>query len=356
MDNRAQIWTEWAKAHYEKALEYYQGLEDIYATGKRPEWHAGRSCCITGTDMAKLSNLSPYGEPLQVFKDKTLQREPFSGSIRTRMGNACEHTVAQIAAEMLGGKLLPGINAQPKSRPWCRSQIDAVIDCPQFGLIPCEIKCSTFGAGFGPGAKFENGSAIFSDDGEVPPYYYVQVLKQLADLQGVQYRPNAYGLQDCTASILAAYVKTKEEVRLYLIKTDFDQIEQINEIADDFMFNYLIPNVEPPKGVPEQVKDLASFISQPGDYVRNDEAAALVGKYQEILEQKRVLEDQAEDCKNRLCLMIGSHEGVRDANGVLATWKSQTARRLDTKALKAELPAVYEQFAKESTSRVFRLK
>jgi type I restriction-modification system DNA methylase subunit len=41
---------------------------------------------------------------------------------------------------------------------------------------------------------------------------------------------------------------------------------------------------------------------------------------------------------------------------VLATWKAQTAQRLDTNALKAAMPDIYAQFLKPSESRVFRIK
>ena len=38
------------------------------------------------------------------------------------------------------------------------------------------------------------------------------------------------------------------------------------------------------------------------------------------------------------------------------TWKNQSRMTLDTKRLKAELPEVYEQYARETTSRVFRVR
>ena len=41
---------------------------------------------------------------------------------------------------------------------------------------------------------------------------------------------------------------------------------------------------------------------------------------------------------------------------LLATWKTQTARRFDTPAFKAAYPELYEQFTQINESRVFRLK
>jgi hypothetical protein len=40
----------------------------------------------------------------------------------------------------------------------------------------------------------------------------------------------------------------------------------------------------------------------------------------------------------------------------LATWKSQSAKRFDQRAFQAAYPALFEQFIKNTESRVFRLK
>jgi len=47
---------------------------------------------------------------------------------------------------------------------------------------------------------------------------------------------------------------------------------------------------------------------------------------------------------------------VGPAGETLCTWKTQSARRLDSKALRAAHPAIYEAFLTESPSRVFRMK
>ena len=40
----------------------------------------------------------------------------------------------------------------------------------------------------------------------------------------------------------------------------------------------------------------------------------------------------------------------------LATWKTQTTKRLDSKRLKEELPDIATQYTKETETRVLRLK
>jgi predicted phage-related endonuclease len=43
------------------------------------------------------------------------------------------------------------------------------------------------------------------------------------------------------------------------------------------------------------------------------------------------------------------------ADNVLAKWTPTTSHRLDTKRLKAELPAIHEEYAVPTTSRRFTL-
>lgn len=53
---------------------------------------------------------------------------------------------------------------------------------------------------------------------------------------------------------------------------------------------------------------------------------------------------------------IGESSALTYQDDVIATWKSQTAKRLDTKALKQAHPDLYEQFCKASETRVLRIK
>jgi predicted phage-related endonuclease len=53
---------------------------------------------------------------------------------------------------------------------------------------------------------------------------------------------------------------------------------------------------------------------------------------------------------------MGDAEVLLDhADAVLAKWTPTTTRRLDTKRLKAELPAIHEEYAVPTTSRRFTL-
>ena len=51
-----------------------------------------------------------------------------------------------------------------------------------------------------------------------------------------------------------------------------------------------------------------------------------------------------------------TREGADGRREVLATFKAQTSSRIDSSRLKKEHPDIYEEYAKTSSTRVFRLK
>jgi len=69
---------------------------------------------------------------------------------------------------------------------------------------------------------------------------------------------------------------------------------------------------------------------------------------------------QLVECEERLKVRVmdymKTHEALMDGTDVVATWKTQKHSVLDTDQLKADHPLLYEQYQKDHTTRVFRLK
>jgi len=69
---------------------------------------------------------------------------------------------------------------------------------------------------------------------------------------------------------------------------------------------------------------------------------------------------QLVECEERLKVRVmdymKTHEALMDGTDVVATWKTQKRSVLDTDQLKADHPLLYEQYQKDQTTRVFRLK
>ena len=81
-----------------------------------------------------------------------------------------------------------------------------------------------------------------------------------------------------------------------------------------------------------------------------------VKKLQELEAQQRELEKQAEAIRTELKADLESKgEEEHDTGSFIIRWKEIITRRLDSKALKAALPDVFESFSRESSSRRFTI-
>ena len=70
----------------------------------------------------------------------------------------------------------------------------------------------------------------------------------------------------------------------------------------------------------------------------------------------KVLDGKCKELESAVKLTIEDAEGLKDGDKVLATWKSSTSNRLDTKALKAAHKELCDEFTKTTTSRRLLIK
>ena len=84
----------------------------------------------------------------------------------------------------------------------------------------------------------------------------------------------------------------------------------------------------------------------------SEEARSVYTQLRDIRHSMKKLEFEELRLENRLKILIGENEGIEG----VATWKTQTLQRFDTKKFKAEHPDLYESFLEPKLSRVLRLK
>ena len=79
-----------------------------------------------------------------------------------------------------------------------------------------------------------------------------------------------------------------------------------------------------------------------------------IKKLDAIAAQQKALEEQAEAIRNEIKADM-EEKGVDEisAFGRIARWKEIISSRLDSKALKAVLPDVYNQYTKQTSSKRF---
>jgi predicted phage-related endonuclease len=83
----------------------------------------------------------------------------------------------------------------------------------------------------------------------------------------------------------------------------------------------------------------------------SDEAKRLCTELALVKKKLSLLEDEKEFLETRIKCLIGEHAGIQG----LATWKCSVAIKLDSDAVKANYPEVYEACLKENRTRRFYL-
>lgn len=146
------------------------------------------------------------------------------------------------------------------------------------------------------------------------------------------------------------------DLRRFVVERDEELIEHITERAVNFWEQHVVPRVPPP---PSTLDDAARLWPQDDgtEIVATPEVGELIDQLKDM---KKLIKDStslATSIELALKEYMGSATSVVTPDGKrLATWKSQSSSRIDTKALRAELPDIAEQFTRSSESRVLRLK
>jgi predicted phage-related endonuclease len=86
-----------------------------------------------------------------------------------------------------------------------------------------------------------------------------------------------------------------------------------------------------------------------------DEAEILLLQRENLKDDIKGLETELDAVENKIKAMLGDNESGSVGNK-LVTWKSISSNRVDTKKLKVEQPAIYNQYVKETSYRKFDVK
>lgn len=288
---------------------------------------------LGGSDIPKILGLSPYGSPLSVWCEKTGQiiPEDISGKLPVKLGNKMEQVVAELFEEETGKKLLT---------------VDETIVHPQYPFLMGHID-----------RKVEGEDAIVEikttsvykakdwESEEIPPEAVIQTIYYM-------------GLTGAKVGYVCCLIgNTDFKIKTIVRDAQIEKtIKEIFQKAVTFWNDFVIPKVMPatmsgdsdilsqlyPCPVPESVIDLG------------DEGARIIESLDSLKADRKVLDKEIEGQENTIKVMLGNHEmGI--TNRYKVTWKTQIARRIDIERIKAEAPEIYEQFLKETPSRVFRV-
>lgn len=298
----------------------------------RDQWIEVRRRGIGGSDMAAICGLNPWRSPMHVYLDKLQAAPEQEDNEAMYFGRVLEDVVAKEFKDRNKARI-QRVNAvlRHKDKPFLLANVDRLVLDREAGNSILEIKTT---------------SAYRAKDWAegAPDHVKIQAMHYL----GVTGLENAF---------IAALIGGQKYVQ-YVIERDEETIEYLQKIAADFWA--LVEQRTPPElDGSDSSTGVLNFLypeSQAGLEIElPDEAAQLLRDYDYAAEKVKEWGDAKDRAANELKALLGEAETGRYGDRKVS-WKSVQTTRLDTKALKAKLPEVYEAYTATSSSRRFTVK
>lgn len=293
------------------------------------EWYAWHNAGIGGSDVAGILNISPYTSALAVYAEKVDGIRTFHGNEYTEFGKRAEPMLAQWFEDTTG---LYVVEQQAQcahpAQAWQRCTLDGVVSESPTGYVDAlgvwEAKTD------GPGGW-----------DEIPAHIQAQC----------QWQMHVTGLDH--AWITALHGRT---FALYELDANPDDQQLIVSEVDRFWHEHILAKVPPdPDGSELTAKVLRQLYPQHTPAATVEIPADLYDKLSLARDHHRQWTEVRRHYENRLTALMGDAELATVDGQPAATWRTQTARRIDTTALANELPDIADKYRTETTSRVLRV-
>ncbi len=297
----------------------------------REDFLQARRTGIGGSDIGAIIGVSPFKSAVDVFLAKTEPNPTEEKNELFYWGHALEAPIADRFALEHGVEVIRDvpINRHPEHE-WMVANVDGIINDSPRGIL--EIKTVSAFAGRDWGA---DGSD------EVPLSYLAQCAWYMA-------------VMDYDYAILAALFGGNQ-YREFRIERDAELETILIDKGREFWFNHVQTGIAPEATTESDA--LRLFRRDNGNSVEGSDDVLDTCQQLGLLKSEiKGLASRAELLETRIKIAMGEAATLTYHGQTLATWKSQSANRLDIKALEAAHPEIACQFRKVSESRVLRLK
>lgn len=301
----------------------------------RDEWLKLRQKGIGGSDAGAVAELNPWKSKMQIFLEKTGQIEQPEAGEAAEWGQRLEDVVAKAFAKKTGLKVQRSnkLYIHPK-HPFMIGNVDRLVtdENKRRGVLECKT-----------------ASAWLADEWEgetFPEHYLIQLQHYLAVL-GVDYGFFAVLIGGNTFRY--KYVERNENIIKYLI-----------QLESQFWNEHVLTGIPPSMDGSEASTDLLNQLypaSKPNtSIVLPSEAGDVIQNLRRAQEKVKAAEAELDACKNQVKAWMEDSETAYYNDEKVFTWKTAERTNLDSKALKAKHPDIYEQFAKTTQYRSFLVK
>lgn len=291
----------------------------------REDWLAIRRTGIGSSDIAGVLGLSPWASPYTVWADKRGLVPPVEETEAMEIGTALEEPIARLFQKRHGQPVrrVRAILRHPE-HPFALANLDRVTDG---GRAVVEIKATS-----------QRWDAV-------PDHYMVQVQWQLA----------VTGLH-----------------KGYLVPLAGTRLDPVPILRDDALITDMLAaagafwqkveaGAEPEPTAAEGDAKIMALLHPgdpalpPLDLAGDLEAADMLAAYLQAKRQEERAKEAKEAAANRLRAILGDHTKAVRGGRTVITWSRFTERRVDTKALQAECPDIYDRFVRENPKQSFRV-
>jgi predicted phage-related endonuclease len=279
--------------------------------------------------------LSRWRGPFDVWQDKVSDLKPDDETSKPWLarGRYLEPAVASWYADDAGVKLSTGtMQTVTGPEPWMLASVDAIVLAdPVYGL---ECKTSRNADEWG-----ESGTDVVPVEFQIQSAWYMMVM-------------------DCQRWDVAVFLTMKEEFRRYTLLRDIEVEAHIVDTCKRWWQRHIVDGVQPEidgsSGASEWIRRRFPKAFEPLREASTEERS-IISELQATKKQLKALGSKEQELRNRLSASIGSSAGIEWGGG-RATYKEQSRKSLDQKALKAVHPDIAAQFERTSSFRVLRVK
>ena len=294
------------------------------------KWLSVRRQGLTGTDAGAITGLNPYVSAFDVWEDKISEGITDYDNEAMRQGRDLEAYVAQRFTEETGLKVR-NVNfiCQNDEHPILLADFDRMVVGENAGL-----ECKTVSP----------YSADRWSDGQIPPWYVMQVQHYLA-------------VSGCDHWYIAALIFGKDFI-IRRIDRDEELIKNLITIEERFWNENVLKKVMPE---PDGTKRCSEQIAEMYLNSNKEKTVELVG-YKQILDRRTEIDDlikkleQEKEAIDQKIKMEMEDAAYAKADGYKVSWISSETQRLDTKRLKEEAPDLYNQYCATSSYRRFIIR
>ena len=327
---------------YEQVIERGKARLTDTSAMSRSEWLKLRESGIGGSDAGAIMGLNKYATPLSVYfakKDLAVHE----GSKAAEWGNILENPIRQKAREELGIEIetVPGMFTN-KEHDFMNANFDGLV----FVEGEKEIAGSVVSGIGGHEIKTSRTGDGFTTD-EIPDSYYAQVQHYMA-------------VTGLTFFVLTVFIFDQYTGRHYVIPRNDEFIDRLIEAESTFWNDFVLANVMPAPTGNENELDLVKALPMAEKITLSEDTEQLIEEKVAIDSQIEDLKKKSDILKEQVLIKMSEASCGKDSLKTIAVcgrWKislnTQVSKRVDTNALKKA--GVYDEYAKESVSRVLRI-